>query len=530
MPLTNTLDERFLVYGENGYGAYLYPDENSQDNENAIVRRALTPVPQPHLTGMKLKADVSLGSLVLNTIDSNGVVWVCTDIDGWWSHPDPDIPDVTRGWRDGSYDARGRWQARQLTLNGSFLPHDPSLLPAARDTLIRATNLVYTGAWLKTQENPTRASYVRLSGKPGITTVNARGRTDFSIGLRAADPIKYSWNESDPDGYDLETTPARKLGTVSTISYPTFDQRVAAGLPGDLYPNGAPVPLVKGNIDLSNRPLVANYGVVDTLQVYRYNDGSNEVLIPLVVGGAIVSVATAISTYTSTGQHLGKFASGNWQDAETYATNLQNIQDAWLEVVNYTYDGQTGSVDVDNVGNVDVSMFLEVTGPITGDATIVNETTGEVLTIISPLRGAEARTVTTKILTSNIATLTFSSTHTIVAGDMVTISGVDSVFNGEYEVTNVPASNQISYVVTASNVPSTASTGSAVRAADILEIDTYEREVAYNGVIVGSRVKVDTLTDWLVLTDGVNTITFTDEGNSQSTASLKVFYRSGWIG
>ena len=530
MPLTNTLDERYLVYGENGYGAYLYPDENSQDNENAIVRRALTPVPEPHLTGMKLKADVSLGDLVLNTIDSNGVVWVCTDIDGWWGHPDPDIPDVTRGWRDGSYDARGRWQARQLTLNGSFLPHDPSLLPAARDTLIRATSLVYTGAWLKTQENPTRASYVRLSGKPNIATVNARGRTDFSIGLRAADPIKYSWNESDPDGYDLATTAAKKLGTVNVISYPTFDQRITAGLPGDLYPNGAPIPLVKGNITLTNRPLVANYGVVSTLLVYRYNDGSNEVLIPLIVGGAIVSSATAISTYTSTGQHLGKFASGNWQDAETYATNLQTVQDAWLKIVNYTYDGQTGSVVVNNVGNVNVSMFLEVTGPIVGDATIVNETTGEVLAIISSLRSAEARTVTTKILTSNVATLTFSSNHTIVVGDFVTISGVDSIFNGEYEVTNVPASNQISYLVTATNVPSTAATGSTVRAADVLEIDTYEREVAYNGLVVGSRVKIDTLTDWLVLADGENTIVFTDEGNTQSTASLKVYYRSGWIG
>jgi hypothetical protein len=36
-----------------------------------------------------------------------------------------------------------------------------------------------------------KTSYVRLSGKPDINTVGARGRTDFSIGLRAADPIKY---------------------------------------------------------------------------------------------------------------------------------------------------------------------------------------------------------------------------------------------------------------------------------------------------------------------------------------------------
>jgi hypothetical protein len=36
-----------------------------------------------------------------------------------------------------------------------------------------------------------KTSYVRISGRPDIETVGARGRTNFSIGLRAADPIKY---------------------------------------------------------------------------------------------------------------------------------------------------------------------------------------------------------------------------------------------------------------------------------------------------------------------------------------------------
>jgi hypothetical protein len=392
-------------YGEDLYGDGYYVDGPSQNRETAIVNKTLIPLPPPVFTGMKLQEDVSLGNLVLNKIDANNVIWVCTEIDGWWDLPDPDIPDVTRGWRDGSYDARGRWQARQITLNGVILPPDPDFLPAARNTLINAANLVYTGAWLKTNENPTRAAYVRLSGRPEISTINARGRTEFSIGLRAADPVKYSWNDSDPDGYNLTTIACKNTSTSAT-----------------------------------------------------------------------------------------------------------------------------GEAIINNVGNTSVSVFLEVTGPTVGDSTIYNVATDELLTIIEPLRAAETRTVTNKELTGDVATLTFSATHNMVIGDVVTVSGVDSTFNGEVTVVDVPTTSKISYDKTATNVSPTASGGSVVRTVDVLEIDTYEREVALNGIIAGARVKIDTLTDWVTLAAGNNTIRFIDEGDATADASLKVYYRSGWIG
>lgn len=65
---------------------------------------------------------------------------------------------------------------------------------AARQTLIEATDLVYKGAILKVNEpGTTKSSFVRISGKPIIKSVNARGRMDFSIQLKAADPIKYEY-------------------------------------------------------------------------------------------------------------------------------------------------------------------------------------------------------------------------------------------------------------------------------------------------------------------------------------------------
>jgi hypothetical protein len=393
-----------LAYNEGGYNEGIFLEAVTQTVETTIVNRALTPLPPPIFSGMKLQEDILLGDLVLNTIDANNVVWVCTEIQGWWDLPDPDVPDVTRGWRDGSYDARGRWQARQITLNGVFFPPLPEFVSAARNSLIEAANLVYTGAWLKTKENPTRAAFVRLSGRPEIQTVSARGKTEFSIGLRAADPIKYSWNDSDPDGYDSETVPCK-------------------------------------------------------------------------------NVATA----------------------------------------------EAGEVVIDNIGNQAVSIFLEITGPIDGPATIVNQTTDEVLTIVESLRGAETRVVTNKALTDNVATLTTSVTHDIVAGDVIEVAGVDSTFNGTHTVSSV-TSNTVSFSLTATNVVSAPSGGTVDREADVLEIDTYEREVSFNGILTGARVKIDTLTDWITLDPGNNTIVFEDEGEVNSTASMVVYYRSGWIG
>lgn len=303
-------------------------DPIAQGNENRVVNRGLTPLPQPNITGMQLNSDVVIGDLILNTIDENDVVWVCTDIEGWWGHPDVDMPEFQRGFGDGSYDVRGRWAARSLTLNGTFLCPDPSLIAAARDKLVRATSLVYTGAWLRTYEDPPRGSYVRLSGRPEITTVNARGRVDFSIGLRAADPVKYEWNDTDPEGYTIVEIPAANAAT-----------------------------------------------------------------------------------------------------------------------------GKDGTGVVYNVGNTRVSAIFEIEGPISGPMSLLNETTGELMLIVD-----------------------------------------------------------------------------GIQAGSFIEIDTYNREVAIDGDTYGARSALETLVDWIQLEPGQNQISLIDESNPNSTAVLRVYFRSGWIG
>jgi hypothetical protein len=384
-----------------------YIDEPTQAQETKKVDKGLSPVPYPKITGLKLDAGISLGSLVLNTIDEDGVVWVCTDIEGWWNHPEPDIDDIPRGYGDGSYDVRGRYQARQLTLNGVFLVPDASYVAAARSKLIENTDLVYTGNWLITNENPPKASYVRLSGRPDINTVNPRGRTEFSIGLRAPDPLKYEWFAGNELGY-------------------------------------------------------------------------RSVVIP--------------------GQSASPAVSGE------------------------------GSVV--NTGNAYAPVVLEITGPLSGPGVIQNVTTNEEITIIESLRGVLTPAVSNKALTSNVATLTTSSEHNLLAGDEIVVTGVDATFNGTYTVLAAPTTVTLTYEKTANNVVSAAvsPTGTITFGPDILEIDTRDHEVALNGDAIGKRNLIDVLAEWTLLAPGTNIFNFVDEGNVNTTSSLTVYYRSAWLG
>lgn len=191
-------------------------DPYLQSVENNTVNRALRAVEAPKIEGMQLNADITLNNLVLNTIDGNGVLWVCTDIKGWWNLPDSEIRDIPRGWADGSYDVAGNWRPRQLTLDGVFLPPDATYVEEARNTLLENIALVYDGAWLRVQEQPQKAAFVRLSGNPDIETVNPRGRTEFSVGLRAANPLKYGWNDLDVAGYTSVVVPCKRTSTGET--------------------------------------------------------------------------------------------------------------------------------------------------------------------------------------------------------------------------------------------------------------------------------------------------------------------------
>ena len=88
--------------------------------------------------------------------------------------------------------------------------------------------------------------------------------------------------------------------------------------------------LEKGNIDLTNRPIVENSdGSISTVRSITITDGKTAVLIPSVIRrpdgtGKVVSNNDAIKHYRKTGEHLGKFNS--IKNANSYAEQLHQDQ------------------------------------------------------------------------------------------------------------------------------------------------------------------------------------------------------------
>lgn len=276
------------------------PSADLQATENKLVNKSLATLPPPYLSGLKLAADVHINGLTLNTVEqpteANGytdpVIWVVTDIEGWWTQPDNEMPDLVRGWGDGSYDAKGRYQSRLITLSGSILVQTPEDSPKARNALIQAISLVHQGGWLVVDETPVKGSFVRLNGQPEVEVVNPRGRIDFSIDLQAADPIKYEYFEEVIDGevsYDYVDIPSggasgsggiRSIVNSGNIAVPVVFE-ISGGLPD--VTTSAPATILNSTSNTSIN-IIGTTTSSQTLEIDTYN---REVL--LVTGGVAVN-------------------------------------------------------------------------------------------------------------------------------------------------------------------------------------------------------------------------------------------------
>jgi hypothetical protein len=255
-------------------------DNTSSDNKTTILNNALSAPTAHPIEGLPLRADVLIDDLVLNTIDEDDTLWVCTDIDGWWGGSAPEFPAVPRGTDDGDFDMGGRYEARVITIKGVFFPANEQQLQRARDRLIGATNLVRRGAWFRTNENPTKAAFVRLSGKVLMQTVNARGKTEFSIMLKAADPIRYGWNDNDNEGITSVVIPE---GTTRSL---VVNNQGTAAVQGTIILTG---PMGGGST-------VTNIRTAESLRLLRPLRGASLVAAPtrmsIVMGAASLELAT----------------------------------------------------------------------------------------------------------------------------------------------------------------------------------------------------------------------------------------------
>lgn len=126
------------------------------------------------------------------------------------------------------------------------------------------------------------------------------------------------------------------------------------------------------------------------------------------------------------------------------STVVNNVKAALnnLFYIDNVYFGQTISVSDVNyaISNVDGVAYQQVTKMVRADQD-------------------QTYTITNKALSSNVATLTTSTTHTLTVGQTVSVTGVDATFNGTFVVTAI-SSNTFSYALIAATVGSTSATGS----------------------------------------------------------------------
>ena len=83
--------------------------------------------------------------------------------------------------------------------------------------------------------------------------------------------------------------------------------------------------ITRGNLDLTNRPVVKQNGKMATLRPISIEQDGRHVLIPTVIGDRVVGTNEAIASYKQTGLHLGVFSTQEHADA--YAQELSKTQD-----------------------------------------------------------------------------------------------------------------------------------------------------------------------------------------------------------
>lgn len=143
--------------------------------------------------------------------------------------------------------------------------------------------------------------------------------------------------------------------------------------------------------------------------------------------------------------------------------------------------------------------------------------------------------VVNKQLTDNVATVTTSGAHDLIAGQSVVIKNLDSTFNGRYTLTNVTTTTA-SFVLTASNVPSTPVSGTTTNVVSknvTLNIVTLTTSSPH-GLAAGDVVSVSNIDDAnavVVTLDGIQlvesaptatTFTYMIFGNNEDVAETAI--------
>ncbi len=222
--------------------------------------------------GLCLSEDVNVNGLLLNHRDRNGTIWLCTEVEGWWTLPPSEIPDVPKPYWDGSLLTTGRYLTRTITISGCFIPPDPSLVWYNRDAILRVSSIVRGIGLLAMCGNqsleitPTstffdapKMAIIQMNDVPLVETLRPNGFTQFSLSFRCVNPTKISLYEKSA------TIPVESDGVVRTRLYRSFSETVAEG--------GAPTTSYGDLVEIENTAAKRLYSGVERVSLDALIEG-----------------------------------------------------------------------------------------------------------------------------------------------------------------------------------------------------------------------------------------------------------------
>jgi hypothetical protein len=132
--------------------------------------------------------------------------------------------------------------------------------------------------------------------------------------------------------------------------------------------------------------------------------------------------------------------------------------------------------------------YAKVATGVTSTATTTGTATrGPGYSVVSSLdSGTSVATVTNKVLTSNVATLTTQAVHGFVVGQEVFVTGVGSPFDGAYNVASVPTTTTFTYTRVADNVTTTSVSSTSALVQDAYNVPgniNYNADLALDNIV-----------------------------------------------
>jgi len=217
-----------------------------------------------------------------------------------------------------------------------------------------------------------------------------------------------------------------------------------------------------------------------TVKLGTFTLAANEVILAVRFKARVTQPATGKTAFA-----IGYYIDGNggnvseaWYASQIYIGSAGNawVYGPWhLEAPNR----QPWSTRLDDLAvkvteykknAADTSYFKEVWAEVLvgtkptatviapAEASTETGTNTPTLTVTADDADDSTSSVTNKVLTANVATLTLSAAHAFAGGEQITVSGVDATFDGTWTV-NAVTSTTVSYDCVAANVASTADTG-----------------------------------------------------------------------